>query len=371
MPSINENLNTWESYHWSDGGHEWSGLWGCSSQMWYGSILPRIHHYLPAKTILEIAPGFGRCTHFLHPLATKKMFIVDLTPRCIEACKERFKQSNHIEYILNDGSSLESVPDHSIDFVFSWDSLVHCDLSVVRKYIEQIKRKLSPDGVAFLHHSNMAAIDESLWEQCKGWRGQDVSAETVRDIINDSELHCISQELVNWSSGDIKMDCFSLFCLNSGTFAGTETQVVETDLIDEAAKQKRLSMQNNVQIRQAIETSFDEKISDFQLAQLKDRPIAVIGAGEYFTANRPKLPDNITYLCDNNKNLHGKHVCGIEVTAPSTLQAADKGLFVIVMSPKYHLNIYRQLNQLGLTFIEQFYYFSDIELERYGRLTRR
>src|SRR5271165_6047234 len=66
MPSIEENLVKWdEEYGWSTGGDEWSGAWGNASAQWYGCVFPRIRRFLPARSILEIAPGFGRWTRFL------------------------------------------------------------------------------------------------------------------------------------------------------------------------------------------------------------------------------------------------------------------------------------------------------------------
>jgi len=47
-------------YDWTHAGEEWSAPWGSSAAQWDGTIFPRIHDCLPSKTILEIAPGFGR-----------------------------------------------------------------------------------------------------------------------------------------------------------------------------------------------------------------------------------------------------------------------------------------------------------------------
>ena len=47
------------------------------------------------------------------------------------------------------------VEDGSIDFVFSFDSLVHVEADVLDAYLDQLARKLTPDGVGFIHHSNM------------------------------------------------------------------------------------------------------------------------------------------------------------------------------------------------------------------------
>jgi hypothetical protein len=50
--------------------------------------------------------------------------VVDLNEKCISACKTRFAGVAHIRYHVNDGRSLSMVPDESVDFAVSFDSLV-------------------------------------------------------------------------------------------------------------------------------------------------------------------------------------------------------------------------------------------------------
>ena len=121
MPTLNWNKQTWDTtYDWSRQGDEWSTTWGSVDMQWFGSILPRIHGFVPVETILEIAPGFGRCTPFLKDLCDK-LILVDMSEKCIEACKKRFEPYSHISYYTNDGASLDMIEDDSIDFIFSFD----------------------------------------------------------------------------------------------------------------------------------------------------------------------------------------------------------------------------------------------------------
>ncbi len=69
--------------------------------------------------------------------------------------KKRFISNDNIEYHINDGKSLEQIQDESIDFAFSFDSLVHAESDVIQAYLEQLGKKLKPDGVGFIHHSNI------------------------------------------------------------------------------------------------------------------------------------------------------------------------------------------------------------------------
>jgi len=162
MATIEQNLQRWKvNYQWSDAGEEWSSDWGGSKAQWYGAILPRIHPYLPTGTILEIAPGYGRWTDHLKNHC-EKLIIVDLAENCIEACQQRFASEPKITCHVNDGKSLAMVPDNSIDFVFSFDSLVHAEADVIQSYLNQLATKLKPTGFGFLHHSNLGAYSRSF-----------------------------------------------------------------------------------------------------------------------------------------------------------------------------------------------------------------
>ena len=62
VATVDENQSFWAGYDWSRAGEEWSEGWGGSHAQWYGVVLPRIARFLPASSILEIAPGHGRWT---------------------------------------------------------------------------------------------------------------------------------------------------------------------------------------------------------------------------------------------------------------------------------------------------------------------
>jgi hypothetical protein len=49
-----------------------------------------------------------------------------------------------------------------VDFVFTFDSLVHAEINDIEAYLSELSRKLSQDGVAFVHHSNLAEHRVSL-----------------------------------------------------------------------------------------------------------------------------------------------------------------------------------------------------------------
>jgi SAM-dependent methyltransferase len=211
VPDVNWNKSTWgTTYAWPEGGDEWSVAWGGSEAQWFGALFPRLHRFLPARRILEIAPGFGRWTQYLLP-ACDEFVGVDLSAKCTDACRERFAEAKHARFFTNDGYSLAAAPDHSFDLIYSFDSLVHADYDVLASYVPEMMRKLSPGGVAFIHHSNLLAYGTAmrLIGAVHG-RSTTVSAEIVADLIKRSGGSVLIQEVVNWG-GEHLIDCLTLF----------------------------------------------------------------------------------------------------------------------------------------------------------------
>jgi len=230
MATIEENRSFWNgTYHWSEAGEEWSEAWGNAHTQWYGSILPRINAFVPADTILEVAPGRGRWTAFLKDLC-KRLIIVDLSERCIDRCRQRFADCSHISYFVNDGKSLEMVVDGDVDFVFSFDSLVHAEDAVLKAYAAEFAKKLRPNGAAFVHHSNAGEylnrvkvqrqlsripkllgllIRLGIFDDVYQWRAKSMTAAKMAMFAQEHNLQCVSQELVTWDTRSVLIDCLS------------------------------------------------------------------------------------------------------------------------------------------------------------------
>jgi len=201
--------------------------------MWETTILPRICAFVPTGTILEVAPGYGRCTQFLKDLCDH-LIAVDLSPRCIAACAERFPDCG-IELHVNDGKSLPMVRDKSVDFVFSWDSLVHVEAGTLNAYAVELARVLKPGGAGFFHHSNIgsyafvlklskrfperigylkprsALVDRGLLIDTVHWRAESVTAACFAAIFERAGVPCREQELVACGHHRFLTDCFSTF----------------------------------------------------------------------------------------------------------------------------------------------------------------
>jgi len=257
MPSIPELLRAYEELCvWPENDDVDSAAWGTSTAEWYCTVLPRIQQFVPTGTILEIAPGQGRWTNFLRVLC-KKLIIVDLSSKCIEACKKRFCRDTHIAYHANDGVSLDMVPDRSVDFVFSFDSLVLAEADVMEAYLTQISRKLTESGSGFIHHSNVGALPALRWflklsdrlglrqrrfvqQQVHG-RASSMTADLFRKYCANAGLACIRQELVTWLDSALYIDCFSTLTKSTSDSSPVCLTVHNPQLMADAKRARWLS----------------------------------------------------------------------------------------------------------------------------------
>ncbi len=262
MGTIAQNRYSWDiAYDWKHQGREWSKDWGGVEMQWYASIYPRIHAFIPTSCILEIGPGFGRWTHFLKNLCDR-LIVVDLSKKCIRSCQHRFRHCSHISYHINDGLSLDEVVDGSVDFVFSFDSLVHVEMDVIEVYLKQLALKLTPNGVGFIHHSNMteyATYFSILKKIPKGkiidllsklriierkshWRAFSMSADKFTRIASDAGLQCISQEIVNWKTSPKRLiDCLSVFTIKGSNWERPNQLIRNDGFMIEAKYLSKLS----------------------------------------------------------------------------------------------------------------------------------
>ncbi len=95
---------------------------------------------------LEIGCGIGR---LLKPIATRcrEAIGVDLSENMCRWSREYLADRPNARVILNDGTSLDTIEDASVDFVYSHLAFQHITLyEVVELYLSEIARVLRPGG---------------------------------------------------------------------------------------------------------------------------------------------------------------------------------------------------------------------------------
>lgn len=226
MNSVARNLEEWDRRHkWTEGGDEWKGqaaACGVPYDEWKRVLVSSLidpYAALGAR-ILEIGPGHGRWTEYLVQRAGK-MILVDLSPQCLEHCRERFRELSQIEYRLTDGWNLPPDLTDSIDLVWSFDCFVHIEAADMRRYFGEIARVLVPGGKAVVHHGNRRhptlwlgflralgktgrtayrAISMGTSEWQDGWRAN-VSAKLVARMARAADL-LVLEQVDRWGEGD-------------------------------------------------------------------------------------------------------------------------------------------------------------------------
>jgi Methyltransferase domain len=265
MPSVEENRQYWgDLYDWPDHGDEWSATWGGTETQWHATLLPRVRHFLPTGTTLEIAPGYGRWSEYLIR-ASERYIGVDLAESCVRSCQERFRDVENAAFYVNDGRSLDCVEDSSIDFAFSFDSLVHVEADAIGSYLQELDRTFTPEGVGFLHHSNLGEhatarkrsegirkATEKIplaRKALKRWsiiewdnaRAPSMSAATFVGLCDAAGLRCVGQEIIAWDRRSRRViDCISIVTRPGSQWDRPNVVVRNPNFVSEARSARAL-----------------------------------------------------------------------------------------------------------------------------------
>jgi len=183
--------------NWTQGGHEWSGIFGTTENLWNNHLFEDIKEFR-GKNILEIAPGFGRITQFLSILAGE-LIVVDMNDLCLRKTKE--KLGHHVlAYIHNKGNNLPNVRDNSQDLVFSFDSFVHMHANVIDDYLKETNRVLVKGGKGFIHHSHLYEGSEYSFNNNGG--RSNMSPEKFKELVEKNGMEIIEQRPIQISEGN-------------------------------------------------------------------------------------------------------------------------------------------------------------------------
>lgn len=148
--SAGRNRRRWSEWDWTGRGEEWT-----ASPEWKQALIDDVLlAWVPdGVSVLEIGPGAGRWSEVLQPRA-RRLVLVDVSPRPLELCRERFAAAENVEYVLSAGNDLPSVADGSIEAIWSFDVFVHVAPLDQAGYLKECARVLAPGGLAIVHHAD-------------------------------------------------------------------------------------------------------------------------------------------------------------------------------------------------------------------------
>jgi len=152
MPTVKQNL-FWDRYPWLQEGDEWQDQathTGQAYPAWKASLIDTfIRPYVRAVRVVEIGPGHGRWSEHILKLGAASLHLVELSENSLRYLEHKFAGAS-ISTHQTAGSDLGVAPGQA-DFVFSYDSLVHCEWPEIQGYIDASAHALTPGGIAVLH----------------------------------------------------------------------------------------------------------------------------------------------------------------------------------------------------------------------------
>lgn len=101
---------------------------------------------IPKNTALDFGCGLGRVTQALAD-EFSVAYGVDISTRMIESAIQHNQRGDRCRYIANPASDLKIFDDNSINFIFSNNVLQHNPPDIIRNYLREFTRILTPDGV--------------------------------------------------------------------------------------------------------------------------------------------------------------------------------------------------------------------------------
>ncbi|MBV9079023.1 MAG: class I SAM-dependent methyltransferase [Methylobacteriaceae bacterium] len=110
----------------------------------------------PGAVALEIGSGGGRWTQFLAGCA--RIYCVELNREMFAALTERFPDEPLV-FVESGGTDIPGVPPASLDFAFSYGTLVHLELDAIAAYLASLAPLLKRGGQACLHVSDVRRPD--------------------------------------------------------------------------------------------------------------------------------------------------------------------------------------------------------------------
>lgn len=141
----------------------------------------------PTSTVIEVGPGGGRWTRYL--LGCEKLYAVDFHQELLDEL-QRFFPVPHLVPINNSGSDFPSVPDNSVDFIFSFGVFVHLDVHIVEGYLKEMVRVLKPGGQAAIQYPDKSKKQAALND---GFANNTPSK--MRKMVMDAGLLIVSENL--------------------------------------------------------------------------------------------------------------------------------------------------------------------------------
>lgn len=148
-------------------------------------IRARIGQYVSWETPgLEIGPGDGKWTECL--VSQDPLYLVDIHQEFLNSTADKFNPAYRprLRKYLTKGFDLRSLPREQMGFVFSWNVFNYLTLSMIEKYLTEIKMVMRPGGILMFSFNN-----------CDLYKSVEMFERTFMTFVPSSELLKITKRL--------------------------------------------------------------------------------------------------------------------------------------------------------------------------------
>lgn len=161
--------------------------------------------------VLDFACGKGRIAEFIRNKC-RSLICCDISKEAIDSCKERFKKFENVKYIVGKENKID-LESSSIDFIYSWDAMVHFSYKNIDRYLCEFFRIVKPGGYVFIHHSNLLNED-SIKEKSELWFENihcrsNIGKEDVQFLAIKHGFEVKCQEIIGWGEAR-DLDCITI-----------------------------------------------------------------------------------------------------------------------------------------------------------------
>lgn len=147
----------------------------------------------PGTTAVEIGPGGGRWTQYM--LSVKRLYAVDYHEELLREHQKNFARPN-VVHIKNNGDDFPGIPEHSVDFVFSFGTFVHLDTDIIDRYLTNLHGICKPSTDLVLHYSDKTKV---MARQSRGFADND--PERMRAMVEGAGYKIVGEDTTSlWHS---------------------------------------------------------------------------------------------------------------------------------------------------------------------------
>lgn len=177
-------------------------------------LLPFVKEFFPADksvSFCDFACGQGAIAANLAELMIgagykiDRALLIDTVEDNLQEAAPRLKKAGcKADTFVANGNNFDGYKGKKVDFLYSWDAMVHFDVLDVVGYVSTVSKMV--DGYCLFHHSNYGKVTSDIRGN-PHWRNF-MTKDVFAQICTSSGLEVVSQRVFAWGEKDL--DCITV-----------------------------------------------------------------------------------------------------------------------------------------------------------------